>query len=563
MLKFSFLGINLALGIILVVGSVGFVSVFGSPPNTDCTMLWAGFSEADDDCDRLANSWEPTIPGPKPSSGGLSLTSGPNAVAPAGPAKPNFKDIFVEIDYIALSGYAPSTVVTDAVRAQFLSSGIPNPSPSSSGINVHFFINEAIPATVIHDPSLTCMSVSRLPSIKNSYFGFDNSERSNSALMAAKRGIFHYGLFIDKQCADLGSSGFSETPGDDFIVSLGSFARTDTQKEGTLMHELGHNLALKHGGTEYVNCKPNYDSVMNWIFQMKSYVTDTPSPFPDYSKTVWPPLNENDLSEPAGIGPPGPPYYHVAIGGGVAPAPLVKVVQTGVPIDYDDDGNTNDLHVKRNLNNFGYASPISEDRCNANPTAPIFNTLNSKKDWSLFSGSSQFVFWDLTTKGGWDAVDPIDPSTGLPIMVSAMQSNVTANQSSITGNNTNQSISGNALSNQTELTIEMVRTARLQLLQQINYEIQILNDSAFADSNSSNITKANFDQDIITGNKSIANFTQSDKLNEAVDGLMSLRTKMDSSFGGDPNDDLIVDSKAQGRIVPLIDNSINVLNLQK
>ena len=116
------------------------------------------------------------------------------------------------------------------------------------------------------------------------------------------------------------------------------------------MHELGHNLALKHGGTEYVNCKPNYDSVMNSIFQMKSYVTDTPNPFPDYSKAIWQPsagLNENDLSEPAGIGPPG---YHTAIGGGTSL--LVKVVPTGVPIDYNDDGDTTDLHVVRNTQQF-------------------------------------------------------------------------------------------------------------------------------------------------------------------------------------------------------------------
>jgi hypothetical protein len=37
---------------------------------------------------------------------------------------------------------------------------------------------------------------------------------------------------------------------------------------------------------------------------------------------------------------------------------------------------------------------------------------------------------------------------------------------------------------------------------------------------------------------------------------------MDSSFGGDPKDDLIVDSKAQARIVPLINNAIDVLKLQ-
>ncbi|MFJ9521711.1 CARDB domain-containing protein [Kitasatospora sp. NPDC101801] len=36
---------------------------------------------------------------------------------------------------------------------------------------------------------------------------------------------------------------------------------------GTLMHELGHNLGLAHGGDETHNCKPNYVSVMNYDVQ--------------------------------------------------------------------------------------------------------------------------------------------------------------------------------------------------------------------------------------------------------------------------------------------------------
>ena len=36
---------------------------------------------------------------------------------------------------------------------------------------------------------------------------------------------------------------------------------------GTLMHELGHNLNLQHGGSDDINCKPNYISVMNYDLQ--------------------------------------------------------------------------------------------------------------------------------------------------------------------------------------------------------------------------------------------------------------------------------------------------------
>ena len=35
---------------------------------------------------------------------------------------------------------------------------------------------------------------------------------------------------------------------------------------GDLMHELGHSLGLHHGGTDDANCKPNYQSVMNYNY---------------------------------------------------------------------------------------------------------------------------------------------------------------------------------------------------------------------------------------------------------------------------------------------------------
>ena len=34
------------------------------------------------------------------------------------------------------------------------------------------------------------------------------------------------------------------------------------------MHELGHTLGLGHGGNAVPNCKPNYLSLMNYVFQL-------------------------------------------------------------------------------------------------------------------------------------------------------------------------------------------------------------------------------------------------------------------------------------------------------
>jgi hypothetical protein len=76
------------------------------------------------------------------------------------------------------------------------------------------------------------------------------------------------------------TSGFSDIGGADSVVALGLWPeadRTEAVEASTLMHELGHSLGLTHGGTYYdvpgvatygANCKPNYQSVMNYLFEV-------------------------------------------------------------------------------------------------------------------------------------------------------------------------------------------------------------------------------------------------------------------------------------------------------
>ena len=84
---------------------------------------------------------------------------------------------------------------------------------------------------------------------------------------------------------------------------------TDVQT-GTIMHELGHTLALTHGGiyfndpnnpslpTYELNCKPNFLSVMSYLFQVRGFVDGG---F-DYSSQNLTALNETSLNEGTGIG---------------------------------------------------------------------------------------------------------------------------------------------------------------------------------------------------------------------------------------------------------------------
>jgi hypothetical protein len=96
-----------------------------------------------------------------------------------------------------------------------------------------------------------------------------------------RRNIFHYLLMGNSQKADgsgYGSSGRAELFGNDIILTMGSSDYSTrpgrdlnlliNYQAAILMHELGHNLGLEHGGDTSQNNKPNYWSVMNYMYAL-------------------------------------------------------------------------------------------------------------------------------------------------------------------------------------------------------------------------------------------------------------------------------------------------------
>ena len=96
------------------------------------------------------------------------------------------------------------------------------------------------------------------------------------------------------------SSGAGDLLGNTYLVTLGlwsqtNFIGTDFAVAATTVHEIGHGLGLWHGGdaatftqvdvdpssqsslirtavSEQPNCKPNYFSVMSYLFQLRGLV---------------------------------------------------------------------------------------------------------------------------------------------------------------------------------------------------------------------------------------------------------------------------------------------------
>ncbi|SEU40628.1 hypothetical protein SAMN05443572_115189 [Myxococcus fulvus] len=164
------------------------------------------------------------------------------------------KDIFVEVDYYP--NLRPSQATLDKVITAFASAPVSNPD-GSTGITLHLLLDQQIAAA---DADMNLSPVwTEFDVIKRKYFA------------AARAPYFHYAVFAHQYDGNF-SSGISRgLPAQDFLLTLGSFNGTEQQQAGTFMHELGHNLGLRHGGNDEANYKPNYLSIMNYEYQFYGF----------------------------------------------------------------------------------------------------------------------------------------------------------------------------------------------------------------------------------------------------------------------------------------------------
>jgi hypothetical protein len=198
-------------------------------------------------------------------------------------ARLNQKDIFIHIDYMNSTdeGIMPREEALQNVVDAFATSGM------TPAFAIHFDVGDLYDQspginTVKFDlddkshevPYASSISFADLSGYANYY------QYKSSYMDLARKQIFHYLLMANSQEADGsdGSSGIAELIGNDIIISLGNWglesSTTPYENElinfqaATIMHELGHNLGLEHGGDEAENYKPNYISIMNYLYQL-------------------------------------------------------------------------------------------------------------------------------------------------------------------------------------------------------------------------------------------------------------------------------------------------------
>jgi hypothetical protein len=125
------------------------------------------------------------------------------------------------------------------------------------------------------------------------------------------------------------------------------------------MHELGHNIGLQHGGSDGVNNKPNYLSVMNYSFQFG--LNEGGANVFDYSRAALSALNENGLAESAGVGASaaGIATSHFCPATALAVAGFVTVANGSQSIDWNCNGIANESGVQFDVNNDAQKSSLS------------------------------------------------------------------------------------------------------------------------------------------------------------------------------------------------------------
>jgi hypothetical protein len=130
------------------------------------------------------------------------------------------------------------------------------------------------------------------------------------------------------------------------VVTLGNFSAgvgSVQEQAGTLMHELGHNLGLRHGGCNDDNLRSSYGSVMNYAYQMDGLTRGGLRGVVDFSRGQEPILDRALLSPlPALLrNPAAEAWARANACTGRAEAGAGTSVQALVPVAADSEADEN------------------------------------------------------------------------------------------------------------------------------------------------------------------------------------------------------------------------------
>ena len=370
-----------------------------------CTVLLVYTTPVDSDSDRIPDSWETDgIP--------YNGTDGTLQHYMIKDGNPHRKHLYVEVDYMEhhfpIGGNGDFGWLAQ-VRKSFKFADVSYPNATKGGVNLFTDLDEQIP----HQNTTSMEDL--IFRIRPEWFGtaVERADSNHDAMLAAKAMVYHYSLFAHQQPGTT-SSGLAQTPGTNSYVTLGgpgwptdpsghNVGSIDQQK-GTFMHELGHNLNLGHSGPpaeRQINCKPNYFSVMNYLFQFSNFVSDRPL---DYSRSALNTLDKTNLDENVGMTQSDPPNLRTVYGPIQPREPLVFAEANGSAVDWNKNGIKTDRNVNANINSIA--------SCGSGGGG---NSLDGYYDWGNLIFTTSNIYWPSQQQGSQQQ----QPASGNPLQNTA------------------------------------------------------------------------------------------------------------------------------------------------
>ncbi len=266
-------------------------------------------------------------------------------------AHPLRPDLFLEVDVMQSLTNNPGAAVWNALTAAFANAPIINPI-TNNGVSLHLDTSGIVPFWQTIDFGGTETATHRrFNTLKGANF--------NDAIRGR---IYHYCIWANMRAN--GSSGISDVDwvngGDDCIVSFDDFSasfQTAQSMAETIMHEFGHNLNQRHGGSTHTTNNPAYSSVMSYSWQLRSGRTDAfrrqnPIYAPFYYGT-------NAAVEAGGAIPAGWTGVTIEYSEGMGRSLVESALSepTGLynnnAVDWNLDGDNTDASASRDINGDG------------------------------------------------------------------------------------------------------------------------------------------------------------------------------------------------------------------
>lgn len=250
----------------------------------------------DTDNDGIPDEWE---------TQGITLKNGTQIPLQHWGANPEKQDLYLQVNWMkpewkTLGCDDPE--ITQTQQCQTANTKTYRPETNTftdlvdlfSKNNINLFIDAG--ETYTNIPNYTTRYGGETLDYQKYYFDSTKTDSQNlidtsNLLLGERQKVFHVCVIGDQTTPNDYSSGIGMVNGNSFFVANNSRMTTQQELRNTILHELGHNLGLRHSGPDQYtktlavkNRNPEYVSVMNYQYQWDVF---------NYSETPYTTVNNS------------------------------------------------------------------------------------------------------------------------------------------------------------------------------------------------------------------------------------------------------------------------------